>query len=599
MLIRLFATVLILGPAAYGGDIHRCSGSICEAVRKLDVRAVKRLTADKEKLHEICNVSNALHIVARTKCLRATFDGDFRPIPGDDRVEKVLRLARMLLGAGIDVNSRQRHNRHTPLQIAVTYSNLPLVKLLVKAGADVNSLDSDKRSPIFYAYSSKVAQFLIERGARLDLLDRGGKTLVEHFRAHERPRILALLPLNDAEEPEAHKLEEVAAPESEARTDVPIAANAEEPGEQKPSRQMIDEKGTTLEASLQADRVTVRVGERVSFTIGSVTAGDWTVAELEPSEFFDRTWDRPGIYRIAGVVVFERSGQRHETVRVETNTIRIKVLGSYVQEDIGEADGLRIVEILGIQDELTGGPTHEAYFLGSSGHHVRLKARSSAPDGQFPDAGPTWRVLPPVGTFNKSQGAEVEFTFGGNFQSRTHGDICVVASYGRQQAIFRAVYVVWRGGSSCGVNHSAPTGLREGLWYCHRSHVEKMLKGGIAKYSKDFSPGDMQPLHIAAYAKNRFRQGESCRALMASLLKMKFNINEQSRGWTPLHYAVWADDPDMVRLLLAAGANPKIRDKDGASPLSLARMFGKRNAAAAFTPKVERPSTAKRQLLSD
>jgi hypothetical protein len=49
---------------------------------------------------------------------------------------------------------------------------------------------------------------------------------------------------------------------------------------------------------------------------------------------------------------------------------------------------------------------------------------------------------------------------------------------------------------------------------------------------------------------------------------------------TPLHLAVDAGAVDIVRLLLAAGANPNLLDYDGASPLHLVRLTA---AAPALT----------------
>jgi Ankyrin repeats (many copies) len=59
-----------------------------------------------------------------------------------------------------------------------------------------------------------------------------------------------------------------------------------------------------------------------------------------------------------------------------------------------------------------------------------------------------------------------------------------------------------------------------------------------------------------------------------SLLDAGAEVDAQdSEGNTPLMKAVFAsiDNPAMIRLLLAAGANRKLKNKHGVSPLSLAR----------------------------
>ncbi len=52
----------------------------------------------------------------------------------------------------------------------------------------------------------------------------------------------------------------------------------------------------------------------------------------------------------------------------------------------------------------------------------------------------------------------------------------------------------------------------------------------------------------------------------------KVNINRQGLyGWTPLHYAARQNDTQLVRILLAAGADKNIKDKWGRRPLNIAR----------------------------
>ena len=51
----------------------------------------------------------------------------------------------------------------------------------------------------------------------------------------------------------------------------------------------------------------------------------------------------------------------------------------------------------------------------------------------------------------------------------------------------------------------------------------------------------------------------------------KLNLRANFRGCTPLHYAVLADDRDIVRLLLDAGADPLRPNDYGRTPLDYAR----------------------------
>lgn len=51
-------------------------------------------------------------------------------------------------------------------------------------------------------------------------------------------------------------------------------------------------------------------------------------------------------------------------------------------------------------------------------------------------------------------------------------------------------------------------------------------------------------------------------------------VNEKDpQGHTPLHLAVGRGDPDTVKVLLEAGANPNLQDNDGVTPLTLAKSY--------------------------
>src|SRR5437879_6610255 len=63
-----------------------------------------------------------------------------------------------------------------------------------------------------------------------------------------------------------------------------------------------------------------------------------------------------------------------------------------------------------------------------------------------------------------------------------------------------------------------------------------------------------------------------------SLLQRKANINApQIDGTTALHWAVRSDDLETAELLIRAGANVSVANRDGATPLLLATVNG--NAA--------------------
>lgn len=57
------------------------------------------------------------------------------------------------------------------------------------------------------------------------------------------------------------------------------------------------------------------------------------------------------------------------------------------------------------------------------------------------------------------------------------------------------------------------------------------------------------------------------------------NVNVQC-PYTPLYAALYADSPDIMKLLLEAGADPRVPDLDGHTLLDLAREEGKQQCAA-------------------
>lgn len=78
-------------------------------------------------------------------------------------------------------------------------------------------------------------------------------------------------------------------------------------------------------------------------------------------------------------------------------------------------------------------------------------------------------------------------------------------------------------------------------------------------------PSDVTPLHNAAWHP----------AILKAMLKKVPKVNvKSSSGDTPLHYAVMANEPESVLLLLKAGADPFAKDKDGRTPDHWCQIIG-------------------------
>ena len=78
--------------------------------------------------------------------------------------------------------------------------------------------------------------------------------------------------------------------------------------------------------------------------------------------------------------------------------------------------------------------------------------------------------------------------------------------------------------------------------------------------------GPMTPIMIAALRNNP--------GIVAALIKFKakVNLSNPSSGMTALHYAAKANASESIRALLKSGANKKLKDKKGRTPLVIAKL---------------------------
>jgi ankyrin repeat domain-containing protein 50 len=108
-----------------------------------------------------------------------SYDTDGRPVWIDAVGFGATTFIKYLIQKGVDVSARTispDDNGTTALHLAAAFNRLPVAKLLIKAGAQIDALDGSKRSPIFYAVMygyTNVVKYLVSNGANLTIKYRG------------------------------------------------------------------------------------------------------------------------------------------------------------------------------------------------------------------------------------------------------------------------------------------------------------------------------------------------------------------------------------------------------------------------------------------
>jgi len=115
----------------------------------------------------------------------------------------------------------------------------------------------------------------------------------------------------------------------------------------------------------------------------------------------------------------------------------------------------------------------------------------------------------------------------------------------------------------------------------------------LLTFSPDLAKQDFQGnscLHLAANSTPVLKKLLSHYGGHGSLVDSR-----NKAGYTPLHSAVLAANPGACRLLLDAGADVRIKDREGSSPLELARKSAKKDLVSVFSPPDPEPAPATRE----
>ena len=124
------------------------------------------------------------------------------------------------------------------------------------------------------------------------------------------------------------------------------------------------------------------------------------------------------------------------------------------------------------------------------------------------------------------------------------------------------------------VNTHAPDGftaLGLAAFFGHPALVDWLLAHGAEPNIGSNNAMRVRPLHSAAAN----RDPATAHAMSAALLSAGAEVDPvQEGGFTPLHAAALSGKIDLVRLLLAHGADPSLPTADGVLPAALAAIHG-------------------------
>jgi len=116
-----------------------------------------------------------------------------------------LPMVKLLVASGADVNARGR-NGWTALLYAVTgvtRNDKAAATFLIAKGADVNAKDNDGQTPLHWAAKmghKDMAELLIAKGAAVNASDNKGKTPLTEARSRGQQDLMALLRKHGAKE---------------------------------------------------------------------------------------------------------------------------------------------------------------------------------------------------------------------------------------------------------------------------------------------------------------------------------------------------------------------------------------------------------------
>ncbi|RHZ56270.1 uncharacterized protein CDV56_104947 [Aspergillus thermomutatus] len=117
-----------------------------------------------------------------------------RPNPRPPLCEAVMAgsyaIAQQLLSAGANTELADRGSGMTALHLAASLGRIQFVRLLLREGANINSQDRYRGTPLHCAQTLEICEFLIDRGADPNIRDKEGRTPIF---SHDYAKVQLLL----------------------------------------------------------------------------------------------------------------------------------------------------------------------------------------------------------------------------------------------------------------------------------------------------------------------------------------------------------------------------------------------------------------------
>ena len=112
-------------------------------------------------------------------------------------------VAELLIGAGANISAKTRLGDLTPLLLAAKNGNTAVIKILLKAGTDVNLADRNGTTPLMYSAASgsgPTVKLILESGADVDAKDQtNGQTALMFASAQGRTNVVRILAASGAD----------------------------------------------------------------------------------------------------------------------------------------------------------------------------------------------------------------------------------------------------------------------------------------------------------------------------------------------------------------------------------------------------------------